>query len=269
MSLSRDQIEQFKSEGYTTHDAFFDKSEIAAMRAELERLKTIGKLRNVATAGDGATAATDKANLQLCPMAPHSSLFRSLPFQPKVTEAVSELIGEPIILHLDQVFLKPGGHGMGTNWHQDNAYFKVRDPMGGTAMWIAVHDATLANGTIQVIPGSYRERYEHTRDPYSDHHIRCYPPEEQAVPLALPAGGVAFFCYGTAHCTGANTTNHERAGVAYHFLHTDYANDDLIADDRDYRPYLTGPKATGGEQEYGERVAGTWQAEVEKAITGA
>ena len=40
------------------------------------------------------------------------------------------------------------GDGIGTNWHQDNAYFKIRDPMRGTAMWIAAHDATIANGTI-------------------------------------------------------------------------------------------------------------------------
>ena len=31
-----------------------------------------------------------------------------------------------------------------------------------------------------------------------------------------------FFCYGTAHCTRANTTDRERAGMAFHFLHTDY-----------------------------------------------
>jgi hypothetical protein len=39
-----------------------------------------------------------------------------------------------------------------------------------------------------------------------------------------------------------------------------------MAPDRDYRPSLTGPQATGGLREYGERVAGTWEGEVERAL---
>jgi phytanoyl-CoA hydroxylase len=156
---------------------------------------------------------------------------------------------------------------MASYWFvQANAYFGIRDPLKGTAMWIAVHDATLANGTLHVIPDSFREAYEHYRDPYSDHHIRRDPPEERAVPVELPAGGVVFFAYGTAHCTKANTTDRERAGVAFHFLRADYAQKELIAEERDYRPYLTGPHATGGLKEYGVRVEGTWETEVEKAV---
>ena len=85
----------------------------------------------------------------------------------------------------------------------------------------------------------------------------------------LPAGGVLFFCYGTAHSTGDNQTEQERAGVAFHFLHADYATGDLLADDRDYRPYLSGPRATGGQQEYGVRVEGTWENEVGRALQPA
>jgi ectoine hydroxylase-related dioxygenase (phytanoyl-CoA dioxygenase family) len=174
-----------------------------------------------------------------------------------------------VILRLDQVFLKPPRDGMGTHWHQDNAYFKISHPLKGTAMWIAAHEATVANGTLHVIPGSFRERYSHYRDPFSDHHIRCDPPEERAVPIELPAGGVVFFCYGTAHCTRENRTDRERAGVAFHFIHADYAAEEsekIVAADRTYHPYLTGPEATGGLREYGVRVADTWEREVERAL---
>ena len=119
---------------------------------------------------------------------------------------------------------------------------------------------------MRVVPGSYHESYEHSRDPYSNHHIRCYPPEEHAVAVELPAGSVLFFCYGTAHCTGPNNTDKERAGVAFHFLHAEYAQKDLIAEGRDYRPYLTGPLATGGVEEYGVQISGTWEHEVETAL---
>ena len=267
--LDSSALQQFRVRGFVAVPGFFSGREVEAMRLDIERLKVIGRRRNVATEGDGETPATDMENLQLCPMYRDSDLFRALPFHPKVVAAISTLIGDPFFLHLDQVFLKPGGQGVGTHWHQDNAYFKIGDPMRGTAMWIAIHDATVANGTMRVIDGSFREAYDHYRDPYSDHHIRCDPPEERAVTVELPAGGVLFFCYGTAHSTGDNQTEQERAGVAFHFLHADYATGDLLADDRDYRPYLSGPRATGGQQEYGVRVEGTWENEVGRALQPA
>jgi len=269
MELSGGQVAFFKKHGYLAISSFFTDREVAALQAEVERLKRDGKLRNVATAGDGKTPSNTVKNLQLCPMYKDSDLFRAVPFDPKVKRAVSQLIGEPFIKHLDQIFLKPGnGEGMGTNWHQDNAYFQIGDPIRGTAMWIAGHEANLKNGTMKIVPDVFREKFEHSRDPMSNHHIRCYPDESKAVPVELPAGGVMFFCYGTPHCTGDNLTETERAGLAFHFLHEDYAAKTLIEEGRDDRPYITGPRATGGEKEYGVKVEGTWDAEVEKALAG-
>lgn len=266
MRFTDEQKQQFKEQGYIAVPDFWTQEEVLAMRAELERLKENGLLRNVATEGDGKTQSQVKANLQLCPMAPHSPFFRAMPFAPKVAEAVGELIGDPVLLHLDQVFLKPGRHGAGTNWHQDNAYFQISDPLKGTALWTAVHDAHMENGTMRVIPGSHREKLEHSRDPESDHHIRCYPDESRAVPIEIGAGGALFFAYGVAHATGANRTENERAGVALHFLHESEDDQAKGGFKGNQRPHLTGPEASGGEREYGTRIAGTWEAEVSRLL---
>jgi phytanoyl-CoA hydroxylase len=249
MRFTAEQIEQFRTEGYLAVPNFWTNEEIQAMRAELERLKENGLLRNVATDGDGKTHSATKANLQLCPMAPHSTFFRAMPFAPKVIEAVSSLLGDPVLLHLDQ------------------AYFAVDDPLKGTALWTAVHDATLANGTMRVIPRVFSTALPHDRDPESDHHIRCWPDEAQAVPIEIPAGGALFFCYGTPHATGANTTDYERAGVALHFLNAAVDGTARGGFPLGKRPPLTGPDTTGGENEYGVRVAGTWNAEVARALS--
>ncbi len=265
-SLSPEQVHHFASHGYVAVPDFWDAREVGAMQAELERLKEDGLLRNIATDGDGKTHSKTIVNLQLCPMYNKSDFYRSMPFAPKVIDSIGRLIGDPFILHLDQVFLKPGQHGAGTNWHQDNAYFKISDPMKGVALWTAVHAATIANGTMNVIPDSAHEVLEHSRDPYSDHHIRCYPDESRAIPIELPAGGALFFAYGVPHCTRANNTDHERAGMAMHFLRADYAQSELIHADRDTRPYLTGSQASGGLREYGVTVAGTWDSQVERML---
>lgn len=264
MALSDYQVRQFKEQGYTVAPTMFSQPEVSAIRAELDRLRQAGAFLNVATEGDGATQSKAKENLQICPLYKRSDFFRALPFNPKVIETISQLIGDPVVLHLDQVFLKPARHGSGTSWHQDNAYFKIPDPTRGTAMWIAVHDATIANGTLEVIPGLFREKLEHARDPNSNHHIRCWPPEDKAIPIEIPAGGAIFFAYGTPHCTRANQTDHDRAALAYHFLN----QDQISAQNREncIGTVLSGPAADDGEKAHGQRITGTWAAHVDRML---
>ncbi len=258
MKLRHDQIRQFQREGCLPVQGFFNASEISALRGELERFKAEGLLRNVSTEGDGATHSTQRMNLQICPISPkHSPLMRALPFAPKVVEAISDLIGSPAIFILDQIFLKPGGNGAGTSWHTDNSYFKVQDPALGTGMWIALHDATVANGTLHVIPRSHTYELPHERDPMSDHHIRCYPDESLAVPVELAAGGVLFFNFGILHSTRANTTPNERAGLALHFVN-EKADLGRWRKTSKQQPYISGPCAQRGADAW-DTAAPIWE----------
>ena len=254
------QLAHFRDEGYVVFPTFFGQAELAAMLAELERFKQEGLGRNVATAGDGKTQSTTEINYQIIPLNDKSTLFRAFPFNPKVVAVVGELIGTPFVRQLDQIFLKPGRTGAGTSWHTDNAYFQISDPTKGVGMWIALHDANLANGTLHVIPRSHLESFAHARDLSSDHHITFQADDSRAVPIILPAGGAVFFNYGIGHGTKANNTDHERAGLAFHFLNTDYASNARLVNGL---VHVTGPDATGGEREYGMRIADTWPTEVQ------
>ena len=147
-------------------------------------------MKGIILAGGSGTRLypiTKGISKQLMPIYDKSDLYRALPFADKVKQAISMLIGERFILHLDQSFLKPARHGSGTAWHQDNAYFKIADPWKGVALWIAIHDATIANGTMHVIPGHVSMQHEHSKDPNGQVHIRFYPPEELAVPAVQAA----------------------------------------------------------------------------------
>ena len=264
MSLSQTQIDLFSNQGYAIVADMFTPREIEAMRAELDRFKHEGLLRNVATDGDGETHSESQVNLQICPITPKSTFYRALQFHPKVIDSVEQLIGNPIVFYLDQIFLKPGKEGIGTDWHQDNAYFKISDPAKGVGMWVALHDANIKNGTLHIIPGSHLESYTHDRDPNSDHHIHCHVPEERAIPIELLSGGAVFFNYGIAHRTYQNKTNAERAGLALHFLNTDYIPEQALKNKK--HTHLTGPLTTGGENEYGLNIANTWPDEVDRVL---
>ena len=271
MKLTPTHLDHFRRRGYVALPGFFDARETAALQADVARLQRNGFLRNVATAGDGRTPAAARMNLQLCPANFYSTLIRALPFAPKVLAAVTHLIGPAVTLHLDQIFLKPPRTGQGTAWHQDNAYFRIPKPLRGTALWIAVHDATIANGTLRVVPDAWEDPLPHERDGNSDHHIRCFPDESRARAIELPAGGAVFFCYGTPHATGDNATDAERAGLAYHFLCDDQTDEAFYTAGRigNPRPRLAGPRATGGFEEYGAVIAGTWEREVAQALAPA
>ena len=269
MPLTPAHAAQFRSEGYTAIDPFFTPNELEALRRELTRMYAVASEQrslNVAVQADGATNSDtgELQNLQLIPLNDKSPLYKALPFAPKVADAVQALIGDSFRLHLDQAFWKPAHKGVGTSWHQDNAYFKIADPLRGTAMWIAIHDATVANGTIHVIPQSFAKTHEHHRDPLSNHHI-TFDTDDKGVPVELAAGGVVFFCYGTPHCTKGNTTDKDRAGVALHFLHTDYTEGDHWTQNEQRTPIVRGPAATGGLRECGEMIEGTWDRRVEEA----
>ncbi|MDP6038753.1 MAG: phytanoyl-CoA dioxygenase family protein [Candidatus Latescibacteria bacterium] len=267
MPLNTFQLKLFRDQGYAIIRDMFTDREVDAMCAELDRFKRDSMLRNVATDGDGETHSTTQINLQICPITPKSPFYRALHFHPKVLTAVELLIGNPFVFYLDQIFLKPGKQGMGTNWHQDNAYFKISDPAKGVGMWVALHDATIENGTIHIVPGSHRETFPHDRDPNSDHHICCTVPEEDVIPVELPAGGAIFFNYGIAHCTRANTTDQERAGLALHFLNTSYIPES--AREKKSYTHLSGPLASGGREEYGLQISDTWSSEVDRVLTQA
>ena len=259
MKFTSEQLTGYRADGYTTAPHFFDAREVAAMQAELQRFKDEGLLRNIATAGDGKTVSTTVANLQICPIAPRSELFRALGFADKVVHAISQLIGDPVVWQLDQIFLKPGGHGAGTSWHQDNAYFRIVDRRQGVGMWTAVHAATVANGTMHVIPRGDAELLAHERDGGSDHHIKCVVDESRAVPIELPAGGVLFFNYAVPHCTKGNTTDRERAGLALHFL-----REEAVVKPENKIAVVSGPRSTHGVAEFGRDQRGEWNRQVKR-----
>ena len=266
--LSSDLIEFYKEKGYLVIENFFSKKEVKALQLEVKRLKDEGFFKNIATDGDGKTTSNKVVNYQVIPLNDKSKLIRSLPFDKKVVDAVSSLIGNSFNLLLDQMFIKPPKIGVGTNWHQDNAYFKITNPMGGTAMWIAIDDARIENGTIHVIPKSFKKKYSHKRDPFSNHHISCDASDDDGIGIELEAGGALFFCYGTAHCTKKNNSNEERAGLALHFLNSQYIPEINLEFNKPKRilPLILGNKASGGLKEYGEVVKGTWKDEVNKII---
>jgi phytanoyl-CoA hydroxylase len=267
LGIQAQAIAHWRDRGWVAVPGFFTAPEVAALQAAVRSLQNEGKLRNVATIGDGATHDAKHRNLQLCPCGPHHRLLRALPWHPRVVAAITGLLGDDVVQELDQIFLKPAGDGVGTGWHTDNAYFRCDDKASGTGMWIAIHDANEANGCMRIIDRSHQREWRHVRDPGSDHHITCAAEiaDREATLIELSAGGVLFFNYGIAHATGPNRTDRDRAGLAYHFRQR-VAVGDLDRGGANFLQQgglmaLAGPSCDGGRQRYGEDLRGVFAQE--------
>ena len=269
MVLSSCQLNAYQRDGFVIINEFFAPSEVEVMRNELARLMKEKALRNVATDGDGQTSSITQQNLQICPVSPASPTLRTLPFATKVVEVSRQLLGDTVIHRLDQIFLKPAQNGAGTNWHQDNGYF--RESRGvlatqGFGLWIALHDATAENATMRLIPGVYQQEFKHPRDQMSDHHFTCVDEidEAQAIAAEISAGGVVLFNFGVPHATGPNTTDYDRAGLALHFLAGGIATD---ATHKPRGPIISGVNCDGGKSMWGTDLRGCWEEMTSQAVT--
>ena len=146
--LSNEQVEQFKREGYTIDPEYFPGREARAMRLEMERLEKAGLGRNA------LPPSSRQENILFRALDEASPLYRALPFNDGLLADLSRLIGDPVVLWLDQIVLKPPRVGAGNIWHEDNARFKVPEVGRGVGIWIALHESTLANGTLEIVPST-------------------------------------------------------------------------------------------------------------------
>ena len=268
-TITPDERAAFREAGCLIKHDFFSSDEVAAMQRHMQLIVDRDYFY------DQCEQPELGVHLQLHQLSECSTLYRALPWAPQCVGAVDALLGpSPAVIHLDQSFIKPPHIGLGTAAHQDNHYFHVSEPLEGVAMWIAVDDANVENGTMTVWPGTHKQpTLPHTRDDYSNHLMSCAAQLDTAaaVPCCTKAGGVVFFCYGVAHATHRNRSAAPRAGVAYHFLS---ATPENMADGFEHAQtwqerLLNGADCDGGLVRYGEDLRGSWPSEVSAALAGS
>ena len=78
---------------------------------------------------------------------------------------------------------------------------------------------------------------------FSNHLMSCadHVNTAQACPCETQAGGVVFFCYGIAHSTQRNMSDHPWAGVAYVSWHRGYHRSAVLSTPSIY-PQMPAPK---------------------------
>ncbi len=136
---------------------------------------------------------------------------------PRLLDLVEQLIGPELTSNpIQHVRLKPPAtnlrdterraHIMATDWHQDRAVAHAEgDRTQMVTVWLAITDATVENGCLQVVPGKPRmyphcpKRQTAIADGFLD--------ETKAQPLPVKAGGAVVFHPLTPHSSLDNVSD--------------------------------------------------------------
>ncbi|MFM7321686.1 MAG: phytanoyl-CoA dioxygenase family protein [Armatimonadota bacterium] len=167
----------------------------------------------------------------LCIHQPHhvSPVMRQALAHPGIV-AVLERIVAAHLPHWDgsvkcmqsMLFVKPPDFP-GQAWHQDEIYIPTRDRSLAGA-WIALDDATIANGCLGVIPGSHRSGCLHPQRPHDDPDEFDASPESHGfdatdeVPVEVTAGTVVFFNGYLLHRSRRNRSDRYRRVLVNHYM---------------------------------------------------
>src|SRR5579872_2075960 len=143
---------------------------------------------------------------------------------PAVLDAVEDLIGPDIRLFHLSVWPKRAHDPAFVSWHQDATYFGLEPPVQVTA-WVALTDAPIESGCMEVVPGSHREGQLHHGQSDSPHNLLS---RGQTVTegfdrgrtqfMPVQAGQMSLHHTHLVHRSGANRSDHRRIGLGISYI---------------------------------------------------
>ena len=224
------QVSRYLDDGFLVVPDLVPQDSIDAVNAEAVRFAR-GEFRSINAPDVPAGRSDAEAMSQLLAVHfPHwvSPVIRSM----IDVEPIAEILQRVTAAHVPgwdgsvkcmQSMLFVKGPGMpGQAWHQDERFIPTRD-RSLIGVWIALDDATAANGCLEVIPGSHRAGYIHPFRPHG--RPDEFDPTDEAygfdtsgtVTVEASAGSVVFFNGYLLHRSQRNRSDGYRRALVNHY----------------------------------------------------
>ncbi len=143
---------------------------------------------------------------------------------PRILDAVEDVIGPDILVYHSTLFLKEANTPAYVRWHQDSTYFYLSPHLHITA-WVALSDASIAAGCMQVLPGSHQwGAFAHDDKPEPTNMIRRGQgisdrfDDVQGTFIPVGLGQMSLHHTDLVHASGANTSSDRRIGFAISYI---------------------------------------------------
>src|SRR5689334_10352366 len=208
--FSETQIDSYRENGFVAIEHFLDDDELQKWRdvtedAVVKRLRDRSGFTNQTNPEDYYA----KVFTQCVRLADTHEGVAKLMINPELGRVAATLAGvDGIRIWHDQALIKPP-FGNPTAWHLDNPYwsFTSRDAI---SVWIALDDATLANGCMWYMPGTHKTATGANAGiaEKASELFRLYPEWREIAPVSCPctAGSAVFHNGLVAHGAGSNMT---------------------------------------------------------------
>ncbi len=221
--LSPRQLEQFQRDGYLVVEDFLPPAEVQRVKVDIDRV--CHERRSMTRDADGFNL--EKANddsLDANAEAKRAGMFRKIQgavfcipavkevfASTKMLDCMEDIMGPNIYYHSSKVMFKPANGGAAKPWHQDAAYWKNYEPSQVT-VWIAMDDATEANGCVWAIPGSHKlGLIPHVAKELQVEESRI--DMKKATPVPVQPGGLLIFHSLVLHMSKKNTSDNNRCAI--------------------------------------------------------
>ncbi|PSP94698.1 phytanoyl-CoA dioxygenase family protein [Halobacteriales archaeon QS_4_62_28] len=153
-------------------------------------------------------------------MVQEDDVFRAVAEDETLVAAATQLLGPNLKLLRSAAMFKPPEVGSEKGFHQDAAYYPIQ-PMDHVTVWIALDEATTANGCMNVVPGAHKngimghEAVEYDTDiVIADRDFD----KSDAVPVPMDAGDALFTHCLMPHYTAPNTTETWRRALIMSYM---------------------------------------------------
>ena len=209
--LTAAQLAQFRKEGYVFPMRAVSSGQAADYRARIEAYE--------AQAGfDANRTLKIKGNLAF-------PWLMELAGNPRILDAVEDVIGPNILLFGASIFAKNGRDPRYVSWHQDSAYFGL-DPHEEVTAWVGFTESTLEKGCLKVMPRTHLGSDLHHVETFAKDNMLAKGQsiegmdEAKAVCIELAAGQFSLHHERMAHGSGPNRSADRRIGFAFFYIPT-------------------------------------------------
>ena len=222
--LSPEQVSAYERDGYLVLDEVLSERELSALEPTFERFirgQVPGMGRDFCDMSGPYGRALEDFNLvnAVLPRVYDPSLVGNA-FERLAASISRQLMGEDATLDYDQFLAKrPRRADAVFAWHQDLGYWPTGTPDTRTVTCsLALDDATLANGCLQLVPGSHLEPELRAHRPSAwstSPELRAeahtlsvqLSPTDAIVPLPVKRGGVTVHNERIVHGSPGNSTD--------------------------------------------------------------
>lgn len=145
-------------------------------------------------------------------------LFRAYIQHPLFRDLTAKIIGEEVAIFRAMFFNKPAEQGVTIDWHQDGAGGWGLSIPPKITVWTALDATCVANGCLQVIPGTHKSLIPAKGDLLSAAERAVHAPDEKRLFLEMAQGEVVLLHNWTLHRSETNHTDAPRRAFSVCYI---------------------------------------------------